>query len=143
MKFKVLDKKDIPQIVPLVKQLNPKLSLKTIKNLQTEMFEIPTYYCFGLYDSEDLVGISSGWITVRHYSGKQIELDNLIIDSKCQSKGMGKVFLNFIEKWATENSCKTIELNTYVHNSRSHKFYYNQGFSILGFHFLKKIASYS
>ncbi len=44
-----------------------------------------------------------------------------------------------IELWAKNNDCKTIELNTYVQNEKSHKFYFNQGFHILGFHFQKYI----
>ena len=44
------------------------------------------------------------------------------------------------ENWAKENDCKTIELNSYVQNSKSHKFYYNLGYAILGFHFQKKIG---
>ena len=33
----------------------------------------------------------------------------------------------------------TVELNTYVTNDRSHKFYFNQGYSILGYHFQKEL----
>ena len=84
-------------------------------------------------------GISSAWTTVRLYSGKQLEVDNVVIDSSQQSKGLGKLFFEFIENWAKKNEYKTIELNTYVQNSKSHKFYYNLGYSILGFHFWKHI----
>ncbi len=30
-----------------------------------------------------------------------------------------------------------MELNTYTGNRKSHKFYYNEGFEIYGFHFIK------
>jgi len=63
----------------------------------------------------------------------------VVIDSLHQSKGLGKLFFGFIENWAKKNEYKTIELNTYVQNSKSHKFYYNLGYSILGFHFWKHI----
>ena len=135
--FKLLTRANIPEISILVKQLNPKLTLEEINNYQKEMFGFPTYYCFGLFKEKKLIGISSGWITVRFYSGKQLEVDNVIIDNKLQSKGYGKWFFNLIEKWAKQNGCNTIELNTYVQNSKSHKFYYNLGYIILGFHFNK------
>jgi GNAT superfamily N-acetyltransferase len=137
--FKLLTRANIPEISILVKQLNPKLTLEEINNYQKEMFGFPTYYCFGLFKEKKLIGISSGWITVRFYSGKQLEVDNVIIDNKLQSKGYGKWFFNLIEKWAKQNGCKTIELNTYLQNSKSHKFYFNLNFSILGFHFNKYI----
>jgi GNAT superfamily N-acetyltransferase len=103
------------------------------------MFSFPTYYCFGIFLDKKLIGISSAWITVRLYSGKQLEVDNVVINQNIQSKGYGRLFFEFIENWAKENNCKTIELNTYVQNARSHKFYFGLGYKILGFHFQKQI----
>ena len=137
--FEILTVENIAEISVLGQQLNPKMTLEQIQNLLNEMFTLPTYRCFGLFLNKKLVGISSGWITVRFYSGKQLEVDNVIIDNSLQSNGFGKQFFDFIENWAKENSCETIELNTYVQNSKSHKFYFNLGYSILGFHFWKHI----
>lgn len=137
--IKELCESDIVDIIRFAKQLNPDKSSEELNILITEMFCFTNYYCFGLYSGNKLVGISSCWETVRFYSGKQIELDNVIIDNKFRSSGLGKKFLELIEVWAKENSCKTIELNTYVQNPRSHKFYFNLGYSILGFHFQKHI----
>ena len=103
------------------------------------MFDIDNYRCFGLFEFDNLIGICSGWITVRHYSGKQMEIDNVIITQAHRSKGYGKQFIEFIEQWSRDKGCHTIELNTYVTNTRSHKFYYDLGFKILGFHFYKPL----
>lgn len=139
IKFKLLANEDINEIAVLGQQLNPKLTFEEVQALQEEMFDFPTYKCFGVFLDEKLIGISSGWLTIRLYSGKQLEVDNVFIDDNIQSKGYGKIFFGFIEKWAKENGCKTMELNTYVQNTRSHKFYYNSGYSILGFHFWKHL----
>ncbi len=119
----------------LLKQLNPHLDLNYIKNTRAQMIKTPNYICFGLFLNKDLIGISTGWTTVRIYCGKQLELDNVIIDSKVQSIGYGNYFIDEIKKWALVNKYKTIGLNTYLENARSHKFYFNQNFKILGFHF--------
>ena len=108
-------------------------------SMKIEMFKIENYRCFGIYENEKLLGVSSGWITVRLYSGKQLEVDNVIINPAIQSNGIGAKFIKLIEDWAKEKDCMTVELNTYTQNSRSHKFYLNQGYRILGFHFQKKI----
>lgn len=139
IEFKILSIKELNEISVLGQQLNSKLTLEQIQLYLSQMFEQPNYICFGVYFNEKLIGISSGWTTVRFYSGKQLEVDNVIIDLNVQSKGIGKQFFQFIENWAKENDYKTIELNTYVQNSKSHKFYFNLGFSILGFHFWKNI----
>lgn len=139
IEFVILSKNDINGIAKLGKQLNPKLSEEELQEYLLQMFAFDNYICFGVYQDGQLVGVSSGWTTIRFYSGKQLEVDNVIIDEVHQSKGLGKLFFEFIEDWAKKHGYKTIELNTYVQNSKSHKFYYNQGFSILGFHFWKRI----
>lgn len=136
---KLLNLQNIKGIVPLVQELNPELDAPHIENNQREMFKIDSYRCFGLFEDDNLIGISSGWITVRHYSGKQMEIDNVIITQAHQSKGYGKQFVEFIAQWSRDQGCQTIELNTYVTNTRSHKFYYDLGFKILGFHFYKSL----
>ena len=80
-------------------------------------------------------------MSFRLYSGKQLEVDNVIIDNKIQSKGFGSKFFEEIERWAYSNDFNTVELKTYLENDRSHKFYFNRGYKILGFHFQKHIRS--
>ncbi len=137
--FKILSVNDIREISILGQQLNSQLTVYQVQDFLKEMFTYSSYKCFGLFYNENLIGISSGWITVRLYSGKQLEIDNVIIDKTLQSKGLGTIFMNYIEMWAKNNNCKTLELNTYIQNAKSHKFYFNTGFSILGFHFWKQI----
>ena len=139
VRFQILNPSETDLIVPLVKELNPELELQSIEQYQKEMFDIANYRCFGLFEFDNLIGICSGWITVRHYSGKQMEIDNVIITQAHRSKGYGKQFIEFIEQWSRDKGCHTIELNTYVTNTRSHKFYYDLGFKILGFHFYKDL----
>lgn len=138
--IQLLSSKNVDEIVQLTKHLNPTIEMNTLKKRQTEMFQMGNFVCFGLYYNEDLIGISGGWITVRLYSGKQLEIDNFIIDPKIRSKGYGQQFLEAMEKWALDQNCETIELNTYVQNSGSHKFYFRNNFSILGYHFQKSIV---
>ena len=136
---KLLDQGNLAEIVKLTRQLNPSMEISELERRQSEMFQFENYKCFGLFENDILIGVSSGWITVRLYSDKQLEIDNVIIDNSIQSKGYGKLFMTEMESWAKKNNCKTVELNTYVQNGRSHKFYFNQGFEILGFHFQKLI----
>lgn len=138
---KIVNKENLSEILNLTKQLNPTISIATLEHRQIRMFEFNNYKCFGLFEDDTLIGVASGWVTVRLYSDKQLEIDNFIIDNSVQSKGFGKLFLSEIESWAKSHNCKTVELNTYVQNSRSHKFYFNQGYSVLGFHFQKYLNS--
>ncbi len=137
--LKLLGLEQAALIASLTRHLNPEMAIEELTRLQQEMFNYAHYYCFGLYEGEQLLGISGGWLSLRPYSGKQLELDHVIIDPAIQSKGHGKLFLSLLEIWAKKEGCSTVELNTYVHNSRSHKFYFKEGYTILGFHFQKKL----
>lgn len=139
MNLRLLDEGRLEELLLLTSNLNPETDLETLRERQMEMFKFENYRCFGLFENEALLAVSSGWITVRLYSGKQLEVDNVIVNPLIQSKGLGSTLLKLIENWAKENDCKTVELNTYTQNSRSHKFYFNQGYQILGFHFQKEI----
>lgn len=128
----------LEKVLDLLQELNPDMERKRLEEIQLRMVELPNYDCFGLFSNGQLIGISSGWTTVRVYCGKQLELDNVIIDSRLQSKGYGKFFINAIKEWILNNDYESLSLNTYVQNARSHKFYFNEGFKILGFHFEKR-----
>lgn len=137
--FSFLGPEHMDLILPFAQQLNPNIPKDKLILLQNEMFSYTNYRCFALWEGEQLRGISSAWTSTRFYSGKQLEVDNYVVDSNQRSKGLGRLLLEHISAWAQENNYRTIELNSYVDNPRSHKFYMNQGFKILGFHFLKKI----
>jgi GNAT superfamily N-acetyltransferase len=137
LEFRELTLQDSDAIVPLAIKLRPNMDPEMAHAYLADMFTFPTYHCFGLWQNGKLVGMSNGWITVRFYSGKQLEVDNVVVDPDLRSKGVGKYFFVCIQDWAVRRQCNTIELNTYVQNSRSHKFYCNEGYSIVGFHMQK------
>ena len=137
--IKILSNNAIDNIAILTQQLNPNKELSVLKAYLKEMFSYNNYYCFGLFMNNKLIGVSSGWETIKLYSGKQLELDNVVIDTEYRSKGYGQLFFKLIEEWVKKNYFNTIELNTYVKNSASHKFYFNNGMKIIGYHFQKEI----
>lgn len=139
LEFRELTAADLDTIAPVANKLHPHMHLPKVRDYLAEMFQLPTYHCFGVFQEGKLIAMSNGWITVRIYSGKQLEVDNVIVDPDQRSKGIGKFFFSAINEWAKKNDCHTIELNTFVANSKSHKFYFNEGYTILGFHFQKTL----
>ncbi|MFD1614712.1 GNAT family N-acetyltransferase [Gelatiniphilus marinus] len=137
--FKIIDKEYIDAIVPLVQKLNGnQVSNHVLKQRFLEMFS-QNYECAGVFNGEKLIGISGLWFCTRHYSGKSVEPDHVFIDDAYRGKGLGKLFFEWIYNYAKLKGYESVELNTYVNNYPSHKFYYNQGFKILGYHFFKKL----
>ncbi|MCH2200302.1 MAG: GNAT family N-acetyltransferase [Flavobacteriales bacterium] len=139
MEFKQLNVSYLDDLVALAELLNPNLKESVLRERQRDMFNYEAYRCFGLFENDELIAISAGWLTVRWYSGKQLEVDNVVVDPRMRSKGIGSKLFEYIHQWAKENDCLTVELNAYVTNPRAHKFYYNEGYKVLGFHFQKEM----
>ena len=136
IKIKIISKENILDIIPLLRQLNEKTPLKILEERLKEMVS-QNYECIGMYDNQKLIGICGIWYMTRHYIGKSMEVDHVVIDSNYRNRGFGKFFFEWIYNYSIKKGCEASELNTYVSNPKSHKFYYNEGYNIYGFHFLK------
>ena len=136
IEIKFIPKKNIEIILPLLKKLNEFTSEKVLKSRVHEMVE-QNYKCLGVYYNEELVGICGLWFLTRHYSGKTIELDHVIVDSKFRNLGIGKKLFEFIHNHAKSIEYEATELNTYIANTKSHTFYEKLAYKKLGFHYLK------
>ena len=137
--FKIISKSDYSEVIPLVEILGDyKVSRADLIERFEEM-KTQNYECAGVYDGKVLIGVSGIWFSTRHYAGKSAEVDHVYINEDYRGQGLGKKFFAWLYKYCKEEGCNTMELNTYVTNHPSHKFYYNEGFNILGYHFLKKL----
>lgn len=137
--FNKILKEQIPQILPLVQRLSEKQFSDDILQQRFEEMFTQNYECFGIYLDEKLVGVFGLWFMTRHYAGRSCEPDHIYIDDAYRNKGLGKKLFAFIYDYARKKGCETSELNSYVHNFKSHKFYLNENYVIKGYHFLKKL----
>lgn len=139
VQLEVIPKKELSSIVPLLAMLNEyKISEAILKERVAEM-AIQQYDCIGIFHEQQLIGICGIWFQTRHYAGKSMEIDHVIIKEEFRNKGIGERLMKFVYEIADQRNCQWVELNTYVHNFASHKFYYNQGFVAKGYHFVKPL----
>ena len=137
--FKIIEKQDINMVIPLVEKLNEgRISSEVLERRFASMIN-ENYECAGIFNNDKIIGVTGMWFCTRHYSGKSMEVDHVYIEEAYRNQGLGKQFMDWITAYVKTKGVETIELNTYVENHPSHKFYYNQDFAILGYHFLKKL----
>ncbi|MBK6952714.1 MAG: GNAT family N-acetyltransferase [Crocinitomicaceae bacterium] len=134
--FEFIEPANISQIIPLLMQVNKKTPADILELRLKEMVT-QNYKCLGIFDDGKLIGICGLWFMTRHYCGRSIEPDHIMIDPEYQGKGIGHQLFEWIFKYAKENNFEASELNTYVNNTGSHKLYYNLGYVIKGYHFVK------
>lgn len=125
--FRIIENRNINSIIPLIKKFtNNKISDVVLKERFSEMIT-QNYECAGIFEGEKLIGVSGMWFCTRHYSGKSVEVDHVYIDDNYRGKGLGKQFFEWIYNYVKQKGYEAVELNTYVQNYPSHKFYYNEG----------------
>ncbi len=130
---------DIEQIYGLVHQRQVDMDLAEFNALLDDM--IPAgYRCIAAFnEAGEMVGVSGFWIKSQFYCRKSIRVDNFIIDEHHRNQGIGAAMLAWLEKEGKRHGCRVALLDSYVSNHNSHKFYFREGFKILGFHFVKEI----
>ena len=137
--IKVLPKDQILDVIPLMMEYKKEKVAQEI--LEERFLEMATqnYECAAMYEDSKLIGIAGMWFMTRHYSGKSMEPDHVYISDGCRGRGLGKQFFDWMHDYAKSKGCNSSELNTYVQNYPSHKFYYNEGYEIYGYHFFKML----
>ena len=133
-------KNNIDEIIPLLEQLHPDLSKGTIHHRLIEMEQLP-YVMLGAYNDARLVGLCGCWEITKVFSGKQIEIDNFIIDQRYRNNGVGTTLVNSVMQEAAKRNCEAVTLNAYLENKLAHDFYGKFGFEAKGYHFVSSINS--
>lgn len=138
MILRLLNQDELPTILPLVQMLNTDLSLSQLEARLREM--IPQgYQCLGAFQDHNLVGIAGLWIRTHFWCGRMIEPDNVCVHPNYRSQGIGEAMMQWIFQYGLELSCEVTDLNCYASNFAGQKFWMNQGYRILGFHFQRKL----
>lgn len=122
----------------LLAQLSPQVSREAYESMVNEM-KAQGYRMVGVFDGERCIGMSGFWIATKFYSGKYIELDNVVIDKDHRGRGVGKLLCDWVVSEGRKAGCQTAMLDAYVENKDAHRFYFREGFVLRGFHFLQKL----
>jgi len=139
LSFNKILNNDLDKIIPFVMELGEYQIDEALLKARFQEMLTQNYECFGVFLKDEIIGVFGLWFMTRHYAGKSCEPDHVYIKSEYQNRGFGKEIFEFIFNYSREKGCETSELNSYVQNFRSHKFYMNHGYIIKGYHFLKKL----
>jgi len=123
---------------PIIQQLQTHLTLAEYNAFLPDMIA-HGYFQVGVFDNDKCIGISGCWICTKLYSGKYLEMDNVVIDEHYRSKGIGKLLSDWCINKAKSAGCETVMLDAYLENEKAHKFYLREGFIKRGYHFIKKV----
>lgn len=127
-------------LYPLIEQLNPGMVREQFEVIYHDMRKAGIRFA-GVFDAEGaLLAACSYWVGARFYCGKMMHVDSFVVDANRRGGGMGAALMHWLEDTAREQGCHRIILDAYLNNSASHRFYFRNGFTIVGFHFNKMLG---
>lgn len=120
----------------LIQQLYPDYSTEKYHDLLSAM--LPNNYKQLIVVANGItIGLAGFWIGTKLWSGKYLELDNVVVHEDFRSEGIGSIMTDYLNQKAMDEQCNMIVLDAFSTNFGAHKFYMNHGFVPKGFHFIK------
>lgn len=122
----------------LIQQLSPKVSAAQYEAMLKDMVKCNYKQAVACLN-EVPIGVCGFWINTKIYSGKYVELDNVVIDEQYRNYQIGQQLCNYVIQLAVKEGCKVAMLDAYLENEKAHQFYERNGFNKKGYHFIKKL----
>jgi len=139
VQFKILiDSDEMMACYDLIKQLNPKLNQAEYAHMLIEM-TTNKYKQLIAIQNDIIIGVCGFWINTKIYTGKYIELDNVVVDTQIRNQNIGEQLCLKLLEIAEKEQCKVAMLDAYLENEAAHRFYERLGYRKKGFHFIKKL----
>jgi GNAT superfamily N-acetyltransferase len=129
---------DILATYPVMKQLRPHLQesdyIQMIREQQAEGYQLAAVKQDG-----KAVCVAGFRILRSLSSGKHLYVDDLVTDEHGRSGGYGKTMLDWLTDFARSQGCGELHLDSGVHRTEAHRFYFRERMSIVHFHFRRKV----
>ena len=138
MQIREMDLKELDTVYDVVKQLRLVLSYKEFEDLIYDMKHMD-YKMIGIMHEDRLITYAGVAVQTNLYHKRHLYIFDLVTDEKEQSKGYGKMMLEYLVDYAKMAMCENIVLSSGFVREEAHKFYEEQGFVKKSYVFLKNL----
>ncbi len=130
--------KEIADCFAVLSQLRPHVMLEEFVLLIQDMAK-EGYQLAYIEEEGVCVAVAGFRIYTNLFLGKNLYIDDLVTAEDKRSKGYGKTMIDWLIGSAREHECKAIHLDSGTNRHKAHKFYLNQGFDIVSYHFSQSL----
>lgn len=136
-------KEDLAALASLMNELGYSTSLEEMEIRFDNISNHPDYKTFIVCEEDQIVGMAG---VVHNYffeqNGKYVRLVAFVISHSNRKKGLGKLLLKYVERWAKNSGATSIFLNCGNRDERkqAHKFYQKSGYQIKSSGYSKKLS---
>jgi GNAT superfamily N-acetyltransferase len=91
-------------------------------------------------EGEVVKGVALWRIIENACEGRRLYVDDLVVDTVCRSRAIGKRLIDWLENEARARSCTVLALDSGTQRKEAHRFYFREGFLITSFCFRKDLG---
>jgi GNAT superfamily N-acetyltransferase len=121
------NQEQITACYPVIAQLRPHLSLEAFLALVGRMQRDSGYQLVYLTDNNSVKAVAGIRCAEWLYTGKYLEIDDLITNSDDRSRGYGSQLFDWVCNHAREIHCNQVRLVSGLQRERAHQFYMDKG----------------
>lgn len=136
-----IELKDLEEVFELLDELyENKIEYSIFVEKYKSSLKDNNFYGIVAVEDNNIVGVLISRLINRLVKKRNILfIDDLIVNQKYRSKGIGKLLIQDAINYATSKDCETVELTSYILNINSHRFYENNGFEKKHYKFKKHL----
>lgn len=133
---------DVPQILPLMKQLGYPTTEDQFQQRMATIQTLPNYQTFVAEEQNIIVGLLG--VSLQHFyehDGTFVQVGVFIVDEKFRGQGIGRQLLVTSEEWAEKYGARKILINSGNREERknAHQIYSTLGYEAKSIGFVKTI----
>lgn len=131
---RALTDQDVLSSWSVVVQLRPHIErttfLATVRRMESQGYRLV------LLETDGAVTAVVGYRVVEMLrTGAALVVDDFATDATARSLGYGRLLHDWLVQEAMQRGCSGVELDSAVHRTEAHRFYFRQRMSVLAFHF--------
>lgn len=135
----LITKKELLNAFQVLQDLRKDLNEESYLSLLEEMQQ-DGYRVFALLKREQIVVVSGLAVRTNFYNRRHVFIYDLVTHTDFRSQGYGDILLSHIHKWAKEQDCSLVALESGLFREEAHRFYEEKmGYEKFCYSFTKKV----
>jgi len=141
MRIRKCEVTQVKAVYHLICELSEKcFDYKNFQQIFNHKLKTNSNYCIVAIEDGEVVGFLNLYIDYQLHHGRKVAtIEELIVNAKYRSHGMGTLLLEDAIAHARNNNCEVIELSSHISREGAHRFYFKSGFEKSSFKFKMKL----
>jgi GNAT superfamily N-acetyltransferase len=129
---------EVRRCFPVLSQLRPQLTEAELVPRVRRMRE-SGFLMAALWEDGEPRAVAGYRYLDQFHLGLTLYVDDLVTDGRHRSRGHGAALLGWLREQARSRGCAALTLDSGVHRTEAHRFYFRERMSIASFHFVERL----